>query len=303
MRYAQNERKLDTCQLQLKGYKMPKSIVKQLHALVDELADAGQEEMLTALHTIMAAQAEATASDADLDLDTGDEEEDKPRRGRSGKRSAGTRRRRASAEADDEADEADEEGDDDDLDDLSDLDVDDDEEDTKPARGRRGSKSKTKPTRGRRSAKAEVADEDDDGDEDDGEDLPEFKPGKNAAKAFDAFLDEMDDAVCEEAEGGVRELQKAAVDTYGIDLNSMDFGIKGSGREARKDKQVAFAQFMGRMEYITGQLVAAGVEVLEELYEEHTGESPEDVKGRGNARLNKLAHGILGGVYGEDGDE
>lgn len=282
---------------------MSKVNVKQIHALIDELADAGQSEMLTALHVIMMNAAKSAADDSDLDL----EDDEKPAK-KSGKtvKKSGRKVRRAAAEddSDDGEDDADGEDDSDDGDDADDLegldgldDLDVDGEDEKPARGK-------KPKKTSKKAAAEEDDEDDADDSDDeAGDAPEWTPGKKPAATFEKFLDEVDAFEFEANSGGVRELN-AAIQAYGINPNEMDFELDDlEGRELRKAKQEAFGVFLTRLEHIEEALIEAGEDVIEKIADHYEVET-DAIKGRGKAKMQKIAAAIIGAIYAdEDSDE
>jgi hypothetical protein len=280
---------------------MSKVNVKQIHALVDELADAGQGEMLTALHLIMMQVARASADDSDLDLDD-DEKPAKTRGSKSKKVRGKVRGKKAVAEDDeededdaDDADDGEDDGDEDDLDGLDGLDsLDVDGDDDKKSR------KSSKKVRGKKAAADEDDDDDADDADDDGDDeageAPEWTPGKKVVATFEKFLDEVDNFEFEANSSGVRELN-AAIQSYGINPNDMDFDLGNlEGRELRKAKQEAFGTFLTQLEHVEEALVEAGEDALEKLAD-HYEVDTDEIKGRGKAKLQKIAAAIVGAVY------
>lgn len=270
--------------------------VKQLHALIDELFDAGQVEALTALGTIMMALGKSADAEGDLDLD-----DEKP-----AKKVRGGRKAKAVEEDDEEVElDGDEDGEDDDEDELGDLDVDldDEDEDEKPAKKVRGGKKTPakaeKPVRGR---KAKVVEDDED---EDGGDMPalEVSTAKKAGKEFDAFLDEVDEFEFEQEAGGVRELTKTIRD-FGINPDDMDFGFDEdlAGRDLRKAKEAAYGQLVSKLQHISSELCNLDEDMLAAVAD-HLEVDHESIKGRGKAKTVKIAAAIIEAVYGPEEDE
>lgn len=273
-----------------------KTSVKQLHALIDELNDAGQAEMLTALQLIMTKVARDSADDGDLNL----EDDDKPARKAKGKKG----KAKATDDDDDLGDlddsdpDADEGGEDDaegDLGDLDDLDVDD--EDAKPAKkSKRGAKeAPTKASKRRRGKAVEEPEEEE------AEGLASIELGDD----FDDFLDAVDEVEDIEVEGGagVRELSKTLQDEFGLNPNELELDLdkKLKGRDLRVAKTQALGEWVARMEHIRDQLVEAGEERIEEIAEERELDL-DGIKGRGKAKLAAMACAIIEDVYGPDED-
>lgn len=275
-----------------------KTSVKQLHALIDELNDAGQAEMLTALQLIMTKVARDSADDGDLNLD----EDDKPARKAKAKKGKGAGKvdedddddlgglDDTDPDAEDDADDA--EGD---LGDLDDLDVDD--EDDKPAKkSKRGAKEAPAKSSKRRRGKAVEEPE-----EEEAEGLAGIELGDD----FDDFLDEVDEVEDIEVEGGagVRELSKTLQDEFGLNPNELELDLdkKLKGRDLRVAKTQALGEWVARMEHIRDQLVEAGEERIEEIAEEREVDL-SDIKGRGKAKLAAMACAIIEDVYGPEAD-
>lgn len=267
---------------------MSKFNAKQMHALIDELFDAGQVETLTALSTIMLALARNDAEDSNLDLE--DDEKPSSKRKTSAKKVRGGNRRKAAAEADDGDDDAEdgEDGDEDadDADDLSGLDgLDVDDEDDKPAKKKRG-------------RKAAVEEDDDDGDGADA-DLPVLE----SAKKFEAFLDEVDQLEdgLELPEGGMRDHVTELASTFNIVAADIDLGDQADleGRELRQAKTAIYGLYLAKMQYIVDQLVEAGDKVIAAVAKAQDVDL-DGIKGRGKGLLKKQAEAIVEAMYGEE---
>lgn len=266
---------------------MSKFNAKQMHALIDELFDAGQVETLTALSTIMLALARNDAEDSNLDLE--DDEKPSSKRKAAAKKVRGGNRRKAAAEADDDDDaEAGEDDDDadDDADDLSGLDgLDVDDDDDKPAKKKRGRKA--------------AAEEDDDDAEDADADLPVLE----SAKKFEAFLDEVDQLEdgLELPEGGMRDHITMLASTFNIVAADIDLGDAKEleGRELRQAKTAIYGLYLAKMQYIVDQLIEGGEKVIAAVAKAQDVDL-DGIKGRGKTLLKKQAEAIVEAMYGED---
>ena len=301
--------------------------VKSMHALIDELADQAANnpaigEMMTGLHTILVAMAKTGSDDSDLAIDDDEKPSKKDKDKKSSKKKGkSSKSEESDDDDDDDSDDSDdddddsedadddEDGDGDDLDALDDLEIDGDEKKSKKG-------SKKKPAKGKKKDEDEDDDDDsddsdaDDDDDDEDADVPEFEPGKKPGKAFEAFLDALDDAEVDSTKHdktGVRELT-TALQAFGIDPASMfddEIDKKADKREQRHQRQAMYAQFLAKIEYIISELVAQNEKVLEAVAKSVEVDLDE-VSGRGKGRLRKLAHAIIEAVYGgeeEDGDD
>lgn len=272
---------------------MAKTSTKALHALIDELADAGKADMLTALHTILMGVATAAEGDGDLNLDLDDDEGDSKSAGKKSKRRGGKSK---------DADEDDGDGEDDlDLGDLEvedeDDDSDDDDEDDK-----KSSKKSGKKVRGK---KAKADDDDDDaGDGEDGGDAPELED----ADGWETFLDECDEHVFEPAEGRLRELQQRLSNEFDFDVSTMEKPwskkeeAKMDTREKRVKNTELYGQTLAKFLHITGQLVEAGDSVIEEVAEAEEIDL-DGVKGKGKTKTLNMAMAIVAATYGGEPEE
>lgn len=267
---------------------MTKSPVKALHALIDELNDAGKSELLTAMHTILMNQASAADADGDLELDNLDDDDDKPSKASKSKRRGG--------KAKDDDDDA---GDDDEGDlDLGSLEVEDDDDD-KPSKSKR---------RGGKAAADDDEDDDDAGDDDgdDAGDLPELK----SAKGFNDFLDECDAFEFSPVDAGIRELTKRLQDEYGMNPDNIELPVtpaklkKMSTKEIRELKSEVYGTTLAKFEHITEQLVELGEKGIAAVAKAESVDLDE-VPGKGSRLVRNQALAIVGTLYAgdEDGDD
>lgn len=287
---------------------MAKFSTKALHALIDELADEGKQDMLTALHTILLGQASAADNDSDLDLNLDDEDD-----GKGSKKSGGGKRgkkRRGGKKSDDSDDDDagddaddDDEGDDDDELNLGDLDVEDDEDDKK------GKKSGKKSRRGKKAKDEDDSDDGDDdadaGDDDDGgDDAPELED----AEGFEAFLDECDEHTFEPVDANMRELANRLsnefdVDVGGIPMNSSPKELKKmSPRDIRKEKTLIYGMTLAKMLHVQAALVDLGDDAIEEIAEAEQIDL-DDVTGKGKTKTLNMANEVVKGIYGGEDEE